>query len=250
MGIAVGETGQAVLKGPRLPQAEQQAGGTYRLDLGSEAVASAGAVEIRVPRYSERSLGDSITVVFDRVDAQANEGLAHKIHRYRYLADPRADPPDYEYSVFLQPLQSLPSCEYEVFYMVTSRSGNSSLSERVPVEVVGTPGAAGWVFQAGFYGTYVPGVIASGVVANERTLAPNDFIIRSIGDKRSDSNVTLGVYRTPPNAGDQLFANFSSADGAHWTPDRNGTMQFERSDLVTVRLENQKDAAIYVALAM
>ncbi len=242
------EVGRTRLAPPGLPQAVMSSSG-YVLDLQAPSVTDKGAVEISIPRHLERNLGDWVTVLFNPISDEIGDRSEETLRRYLYLADPTRDPPGHEYSVLIQPLRAVAADDYEVCYMVTSRSGNASVSVGVPVSVINATANGTAIGQTNLYGTYEPGPVASWVVANEYKLAPSGVLLRSL-DKPSTSNISLGIYRKPIEGPEQLFARLNSADGVNWTPDRNDVIEFQRGDLINIRLETSQNSAIYLAVAM
>jgi hypothetical protein len=243
-----------LLAPPALPQAQDGV-----LDLGSDPIASAGAVQVEVPSYPKRNPGDRIIVSFKpRGEAQAVPASA-ALHRYRFLANPGADPAGKTYPVLVEPLWALPADVYEVGYMVTSRTGNTSVSQGATVSVRNTPqppagGDAFAVGQASMFGTYLPDVVQSWVVQLPGTLADaNGILWQSLG--KSTPGAVLGIYRTEPAgaAPQRLVTLTADADGTAWSvsPEHDALpVQFARADLVQVKLEATGPQEILLALAL
>jgi hypothetical protein len=243
-----------LLAPPALPQAQDGV-----LDLGSEPIASAGAVQVDVPSYPKRNPGDRIIVSFTPRREAEDGPVLSALHRYRYLANPGADPAGKTYPVLVEPLWALPADVYEVDYMVTSRTGNTSVSQGATVSVRNTPqppagGDAFAVGQASMFGVYLPDVVQSWVVQQPGTLADvNQILWQSLG--KSTPGAVLCFYRTAPaGAAPQRLATLTAGgDGTTWTISAEHDalpVQFARADLVQVKLDGAGPQEVMLALAL
>jgi hypothetical protein len=234
---------------PSFPDAKLEDNDSYLLDLGSAAIAAKGAVEIWVPAYSQLNIGDRVKFTFVPVTNHIGSGPVRSICRYLYLKDPVHELSGNHYKISLQPLQCLPPGRYEAFYMVSSRTNNVSLSKHVTVDVINTPLVPAAISQFTLCGLFPPGPVAYWVISNDYRLAKENVIFHSIGPKNSSTGVRLGLYRTSGGTTGPAFATLSTLDGKSWTYAGNET-QLSRGDVVSVQLEGEGDAAIYLAAAM
>lgn len=225
---------------PYLPDAEQIDVGAYRIDLQSPAVTSKAAVEVMIPPYVERNLGDRIIV---SLVPSAGGGNGNEVTRYFYLSDLSHEPPEH---ISIRPLQLLVDGYYQASYTVASRSGNVSCSGSVEVEVINSPMTSVGT-QVTLFGSYQSGLVAAWVVAESYSVAPADVLYAPVESKQSDAGVTLGVYR-PQDI--QPVLSIYTIDGRNWSCKGDQLAQFEKGNLVSLKLEGSKDSGIYLAMVV
>jgi hypothetical protein len=124
-----------------------------------------------------------------------------------------------------------------------------SLSNHVTVDVINTPVMPAALSQFTLSGYFPPGPVANWVVSNDYRLTKENVIFQSIGTKNASGGVRLGIYRISAGITGPAFATLSTLDGKSWTYAGNET-QLSRGDVVSVQLEGEDDAAIYLAAAM
>lgn len=246
-------TSSGVLSAPHLPQMDTADG---ILDLQSSLVTDVGAVRVLIDAYPKRNVGDRITVRFRRGSDLVSYPYPPVLTRYLYLPDPTTDSQSKRYELLFRPLWALPSDRYEVSYMVTSRTGNASLSGDTPVEVINTPRSpVNQTGQASFFGNYAPGPMEAWVVSASYVLYPGqDLVMGALGD--STHGVRLGIYQVPADGGGGTrFALIECDDGQNWSCNPAQTeaeVSLERGSLVIVKLESDPgtDAEVRLALAL
>jgi hypothetical protein len=241
----------SLLLPPDLPQAA-----TGVLDLSSPEVLNDGAVKVKIPSYPQQGWGDRVTVHFN-----PQSGNLSGIRRFCYLRCPGEGLIDLSYvaEARIQPLTALSSGIYEVDYIVTSRTGNASNSMPKTVEVINAPEVPSGltaVIDTAFFGTYRNNIIGSWVVPEKYQIAPgSDIAVRSLKmfapPHSATAGVQLGIYWTPVDEDEQLFAYLRSDDGDQWTPvPVQQQVTLSRGDLVSIKLEGNQNARLFVALTM
>jgi hypothetical protein len=246
-GPGVGQN--TLLSPPGLPQAQ---GGI--LDLGSPDITAEGAIKVEIPAYAQLGWGDRVTVVFrDEYD--------RSIVRLAYLPNPAQFKDEaYVAEVRVRPLSALASGSYHVGYSVTSRTGNISNSEAIPVTVTHSPYAGGGpvtTVGTAFFGTYVRGVIGSWVVPADYSLSTNsDIVVRSLNGfappGTTTTDVRLKIQRIPPDGGTESIAVVQTSDGNEWTVSAvgNTNVDLHKEDLISIELDGLSNARFFVALAL
>lgn len=247
-----GESADGLLDAPGLDHASAD-GDQYVLDLLDPALMEDGAVTVLIPSYPERDSGDRITVYFRRGNEdEVAYPFPSEIRRYLYLADPGDDPPSKKYPVRFQPLHALLPDTYEVSYMVTSRTNNTSLSKTREVSIVNAPLLPASSGQIELCGVYRQGLLDVHIVPNTGTLSfPDGVLLHTLGT--STASTQLGIYWAQANQAEQHIASLEcDADGTTWSCKANPPVlqKLARGDLLSIKLENDQEATIHLAISL
>ncbi|GAB1584757.1 hypothetical protein PPNSA23_47000 [Phyllobacterium phragmitis] len=208
-------------------------------------------MRVHVSAYPERNPGDRITLTMARQEPYL------ELTRYAYLQDPGQDQDTKIYEVRVEPLWALLSGQYEVFYMITSRTGNASASAPKSVSITDTPeqppSAPVSAIQVNLFGTYLPGLVGSWMVPEDYTFTPNNGLLaQSLAsysvEQASTPNTILSFYK---NEEMDPFAQLASdGSGTNWTTKNQAETDFARGDLISIKLDGTDNAKLFLAVAL
>ncbi|YBV94573.1 hypothetical protein M1D80_00815 (plasmid) [Phyllobacteriaceae bacterium JZ32] len=218
------------------------------LDLGS---LNGDPVRVRISAYPQRNPGDRITLTMTRQEPYL------ELTRYAYLQAPDQDKETKFYEVRVEPLWALLSGQYEVSYMITSRTGNASASAPAPISIKGTPEqpptAHVGTIQANLFGVYRPSLVGSWIVPEDYTFTPdNGLLAQSLAsysvEQASTPNTILGFYK---NEEADPFAQLASdGNGTNWIAKNQAETDFARGDLISIKLDGTDNAKLFLAVAL